>query len=109
MFYIDFSYVIALMDVKPFHQSPVLLRGQRPCLGCTSGPLESAILKMFIHKEKSISFPKKTFDSVSSSSAEEEQHIFFKGIKDKLLLYYVCQTVYAESEISISAYQIHSI
>jgi hypothetical protein len=65
--------------------------------------LKPSVLKSFVEKKKTVTFPEQSFDSVAPSSAEKKQCAPDKWIHFKLLLYDFCQSVNSFAKICISA------
>ena len=91
-----------LIDGKSLHEPAKGTGTKHLDIFFFSGPLKLSAFQTFVKQQKSISFPKKPFYSITSPSTEEKQDILLKGIQIKLRFYSTCKSVNTISEIRIS-------
>jgi hypothetical protein len=72
---VDLFYRFWLVDRKSLHQPYELLTAKISDLLLVAGPAEPSAFKSFVEQQKAVTLPKQCFQTVSSSSAEQEQAI----------------------------------
>ena len=59
-----------------------------------------------IKKQKTITFPEKTFDTICSLTTEQKERIFIVRVKLKAESNHRCQTIYAPAQVRIASCKI---
>lgn len=93
--------------IEPCHQAAVLLLGQFSCFFSGPRPYKGPVLKAFIEKKESCSFPKKPFDPVTSLPAEQKKDVLFIRVQIIFGSDDLRQAVDPLSEICIAALSPH--
>ena len=97
-----FHHVLGL-NCEALHEPSVLLRRHLPDLINISRPPEFSGFKSFVQKQKSVSLPEKSFQSVFFPPAEKEKRVCPERIKIELVSHQRCKTIYTIPEICIPA------
>jgi hypothetical protein len=92
---------LLLVDAQAFHQPSELLRCQFFQFLRSPWPLVLSIFETLVQKNISIGIPIKRLDSVTASSAEEEQRIRLR-IHMEGILDYGCKTIDSAPEITVA-------
>lgn len=95
-----------LFQFKPLKQPFDLLLCQLFCLCFVPRPPETAVVKPFVKKKKTVAFPEESFQSVTSSSAEQEQSLTV-WIQLQLPLYDFPKSVDSSAQIGVSGDEIY--
>ena len=80
-------------DLQPLHQCLILFLCDLQRLFFCTGPAETAKLQPFIKQKKSIPFPYKPLNAVTSSAAEEKKDILFIWIQLEVEFDNRCQAI----------------
>lgn len=91
------------VDGETLKQSGKLFIGQFPQVFLLPGPFKRSFLKPFVQKQESVAFPDQCFNTVISSSAEQEDGLRREWVQTKFFFYRLCQTVDTVTQIRIAA------
>ena len=70
------------------------------------GQLNAPLSNLFVEKQKTITFPEKTFDTICSLTTEQKERIFIVRVKLKAESNHRCQTIYAPAQVRIASCKI---
>lgn len=91
------------IDGKALHKPAELFRRKRPKLLGITGPGKVTAFHSFVKKKETVTFPQKSFDFGSRSSAEKEQGVWDKQVHVKSVFNDRCQGINSIPEICAAA------